>query len=60
MNTKRKSIHYYCIQKDCKDGTCTIDVEIFEKSPAGLSQAYKRLDELNRKKEIHYLRLIKV
>lgn len=60
MNTKRKSIHYYCIQKDCEDGTCTIDVEIFEKTPEGLIKAYARLAELNREKNIHFLRLIKV
>lgn len=60
MKAKRKSVHYYCIQKDCEDGTCTIDVEIFDKTPEGLSRAYKRLDDLNRKKAIHYLRIIKV
>lgn len=60
MNQKRKSIHLYCIQKDCEDGTCTIDVETFPKTPEGLSQAYKRLDELNKIKPIHYLRIIKI
>lgn len=60
MKTKKKSVHYYCIQKDCEHGACTIDVEIFDKTSEGLNLAYKRLDELNRKKDIHYLRLIKV
>jgi hypothetical protein len=63
MNSKlktRKSVHLYCIQKDCEDGTCTIDVETFPKSKDGLEQAYKRLHELNKEKNIHYLRLIKV
>lgn len=60
MKQKRKSIHLYCIQKDCEDGTCTIDVETFPKNPDGLEQAYKRLHELNKEKNIHYLRLIKV
>ena len=56
----RKSVHLYCIQKDCADGTCTIDVETFPKTEAGLNDAYRRMAELNKKKDIHYLRLIKV
>ena len=60
MKAKRKSIHYYCIQKDCIDGTCTIDVEIFPKDLEGLKQAYKRLAELNKTNNVHFLRIIKV
>jgi|688.fasta_scaffold2260977_2 hypothetical protein len=63
MNTKlekRKSVHLYCIQKECEDGTCTIDVEVFPKDIDGLKQANKRLAELNKEKDIHFIRIIKV